>query len=315
MVVRFPLARPRPPAARSLPRAPHPPGPSRSAATRTGPTPAVSVVPMAAGRCRPATRSSSTRPGGRRSAPWNPSPRHSPPQPTSAPSASDSPPPPPGACRTVSRPSTLGDVTQDGEPELVVSFRRPFRRTYINVTRPRRAWTDAPRPLRAPRPLSARRPLRDLGRRHAGPARHRRRRLRRRPRRGLWQARRTGYRRDQRLALGRLRLPARGTPPRTRHPHLRRYRWRRPDGTGHHGKERSVNRTKLVPPGLLIACLALSLCGARLRPWPRTRPPAPRPPSYPPSTSASATTSSSRCSAMTRRTPDRPRRPRSTGSP
>jgi hypothetical protein len=37
---------------------------------------------------------------------------------------------------------TIGDVTQDGEPELVVSFRRPFRRNLINVTRPRRAWVD-----------------------------------------------------------------------------------------------------------------------------------------------------------------------------
>jgi hypothetical protein len=37
---------------------------------------------------------------------------------------------------------TLGDVTQDGEPELVVSFRRPFKRNFINVTRPRRAWVD-----------------------------------------------------------------------------------------------------------------------------------------------------------------------------
>jgi hypothetical protein len=37
---------------------------------------------------------------------------------------------------------TVGDLTQDGEPELVVSFRRPFRRTFINVTRPRRVWTD-----------------------------------------------------------------------------------------------------------------------------------------------------------------------------
>ena len=38
--------------------------------------------------------------------------------------------------------ATLGDVTQDGQPELIVSFRRPFQRTYVNVTRPRRAWTD-----------------------------------------------------------------------------------------------------------------------------------------------------------------------------
>ena len=38
---------------------------------------------------------------------------------------------------------SLGDVTQDGEDELVVSFRRPFKRNFINVTRPRRAWVDA----------------------------------------------------------------------------------------------------------------------------------------------------------------------------
>ena len=36
----------------------------------------------------------------------------------------------------------LGDVTADGETDLVVSFRRPFRRTLINLTRPRRAWVD-----------------------------------------------------------------------------------------------------------------------------------------------------------------------------
>jgi len=39
--------------------------------------------------------------------------------------------------------TTLGDVTQDGQLELIVSFRRPFQRTYINATRPRRAWADA----------------------------------------------------------------------------------------------------------------------------------------------------------------------------
>ena len=38
---------------------------------------------------------------------------------------------------------SLGDVTMDGEVELVLSFRRPFRRTAINITRPRRAWADA----------------------------------------------------------------------------------------------------------------------------------------------------------------------------
>lgn len=38
---------------------------------------------------------------------------------------------------------SLGDVTLDGQDELVVSFRRPFKRNYINVTRPRQAWVDA----------------------------------------------------------------------------------------------------------------------------------------------------------------------------
>ena len=38
---------------------------------------------------------------------------------------------------------TLGDVTGDGQPDLVVSFRRPFRPTLINSTRPRRSWVDA----------------------------------------------------------------------------------------------------------------------------------------------------------------------------
>ncbi len=37
----------------------------------------------------------------------------------------------------------LGDVTLDGAEDLVVSFRRPFKRNLINVTRPRRAWADA----------------------------------------------------------------------------------------------------------------------------------------------------------------------------
>ena len=38
--------------------------------------------------------------------------------------------------------ATLGDVTQDGEDDLVLSFRRPFKRNFINITRPRRAWVD-----------------------------------------------------------------------------------------------------------------------------------------------------------------------------
>jgi hypothetical protein len=37
---------------------------------------------------------------------------------------------------------SVGDVTLDGEDDLVVSFRRPFARNFINVTRPRRAWVD-----------------------------------------------------------------------------------------------------------------------------------------------------------------------------
>jgi hypothetical protein len=38
--------------------------------------------------------------------------------------------------------AALGDVTLDGTPDLVVSFRRPFQRNLINMTRPRRAWAD-----------------------------------------------------------------------------------------------------------------------------------------------------------------------------
>lgn len=38
--------------------------------------------------------------------------------------------------------ATLGDVTLDGEADLVISFRRPFERNFINITRPRRAWAD-----------------------------------------------------------------------------------------------------------------------------------------------------------------------------
>jgi hypothetical protein len=38
--------------------------------------------------------------------------------------------------------ASLGDVVPNGEADLVVSFRRPFRRTFINATRPARAWRD-----------------------------------------------------------------------------------------------------------------------------------------------------------------------------
>jgi hypothetical protein len=37
----------------------------------------------------------------------------------------------------------LGDVDADGRDDLVVAFRRPFQRTFINMTRPARAWRDA----------------------------------------------------------------------------------------------------------------------------------------------------------------------------
>jgi hypothetical protein len=38
---------------------------------------------------------------------------------------------------------SFGDVTLDGEDDLVLSFRRPFKRNFINISRPRRAWADA----------------------------------------------------------------------------------------------------------------------------------------------------------------------------
>jgi hypothetical protein len=37
---------------------------------------------------------------------------------------------------------SLGDVTLDGVDDLVISFRRPFRRNHLNMTRPRSAWVD-----------------------------------------------------------------------------------------------------------------------------------------------------------------------------
>lgn len=37
---------------------------------------------------------------------------------------------------------SIGDVTMDGHADLVLSFRRPFKRNFINITRPRRAWAD-----------------------------------------------------------------------------------------------------------------------------------------------------------------------------
>lgn len=37
---------------------------------------------------------------------------------------------------------STGDVTGDGNEEFVISFRRPFERNFINITRPRHAWVD-----------------------------------------------------------------------------------------------------------------------------------------------------------------------------
>jgi hypothetical protein len=38
---------------------------------------------------------------------------------------------------------SVGDVTADGTPVIAVSFRRPYRRTLLNASMPRRFWTDA----------------------------------------------------------------------------------------------------------------------------------------------------------------------------
>jgi len=38
---------------------------------------------------------------------------------------------------------STGDVNLDGRTDLVLSFRRPFGRNYINITRPRRDWVDS----------------------------------------------------------------------------------------------------------------------------------------------------------------------------
>ena len=38
---------------------------------------------------------------------------------------------------------SVGDVTADGTPDIALSFRRPYRRTLLNASLPRRFWTDA----------------------------------------------------------------------------------------------------------------------------------------------------------------------------
>jgi hypothetical protein len=38
---------------------------------------------------------------------------------------------------------SVGDVTGDGTPDLALSFRRPYRKTLLNSSLPRRSWTDA----------------------------------------------------------------------------------------------------------------------------------------------------------------------------
>ena len=40
---------------------------------------------------------------------------------------------------------SVGDVTADGQPDVAVAFRRPFRTTLLNASTPRRAWVDANR--------------------------------------------------------------------------------------------------------------------------------------------------------------------------
>jgi hypothetical protein len=37
---------------------------------------------------------------------------------------------------------SVGDVTGDGTPEVAISFRRPYRKTLLNASMPRRFWTD-----------------------------------------------------------------------------------------------------------------------------------------------------------------------------
>ena len=51
-------------------------------------------------------------------------------------------PPPRGACRTGSPTPRSRTSPAMASPTLVLSFRRPFQRNFINVTRPRRAWVD-----------------------------------------------------------------------------------------------------------------------------------------------------------------------------
>lgn len=38
---------------------------------------------------------------------------------------------------------SVGDVTGDGVPDVALSFRRPYQRTMLNASLPRRSWTDA----------------------------------------------------------------------------------------------------------------------------------------------------------------------------
>ena len=167
------LARARSPWERPLQVAPCPlpPATRRCSATRTAPTPPASAAPMAAGRCRPATRSSSTRPGGRRSAPWNPSLRHAP-TPTDLRAIREQPRPrshPPPARPPHGRHPRRRHAGRRAGAGRLLPPPLPAHVHQHHPTAPRLG--GPPRPLRAPRPVPARRPLRDLGGRHAGPAR------------------------------------------------------------------------------------------------------------------------------------------------
>ena len=102
----------------------------------------------------------------------------------------------------------------------------------------------------------------DLGGGHAGPPGRSRWLPATAPSRWPTATRRARHHRDRGLALGRLRVPAGRTTPGTGHPCLRRHRWRRPDRTGHHRKERSVKRTRPQLRDLLAMVLWLTLVAA-----------------------------------------------------
>ena len=121
--------------------------------------------------------------------------------------------------------ASIGDVTLDGQADLVLSFRRPFKRNFINITRPRRVWADDTASARTsdstdPSDLSEIwvagtlvRPVTALAACDGALAV------------AYGKLDRARHRRDRRLALGRLRLPADRTTTGTGRSRLRRHRW------------------------------------------------------------------------------------------